>query len=73
MNIHRKICVVFSNFVFKIIGGINLGKKSFLKIVILQVSITTYIKRHQTNTYNQSNENKMVTQNIVIKSKTRFS
>ena len=71
MNIYRKICVVFSNFAKTMIGGIKFSQKS-KKIVKVQVSITR-LNQMRSNTYNQSIENKKVTQNELIKKKMRFS
>ena len=69
MNIYRKICVVFSNFVKKIIiiGGIKLHKK-VKKFVKVQVS-TIRLNQKRSDTI----ENKMITQNASGKSKMRFS
>ena len=67
MNIYRKICVVFS----KTIGGINFRKNSKKKFAKVQVS-TIRLNQNRSNTYNKSIENKMVTQNILVKSKMRF-
>ena len=78
MNICRKICVVFSKLVTKIIGEINFCKR--VKKIIVKVQVSTIglnrnrnRNRKRSNTYNQSIENEMITQNILIKSKMRFS
>ena len=66
MSINRKICVVFSNFVKK-----TLLQKS-KKIANVQVS-SFRLNKKQSNTYNQSIENKKVLQNVLVKSKIYFS
>ena len=62
MSINRKICVVFSNFVKK-----KLLQKS-KKIANVQVS-SFRLNEKQSNSYNQSTENKMAMQNVLVKSK----
>ena len=71
MKIFRKICVVFSNFVNKITGRIFVGKK--VKKKKNQVStVRLHQDRSKSITYNQSIENKMAAQNIVMKPKCVF-
>ena len=71
MNIYRKICAVFSNFVKKKTGGINFHKKVKKNRKSKDSSIGLNQKR--SSTYNLSIENEMIMQNIVIKSKMRLS
>ena len=76
MNIYRKICVVFSNFVKKIIGGINFRKKrkKNRKCTSFYLLLKSKeVKQGINQGINQGIENKMVTQNIFVKSKIRFS
>ena len=60
--------VMFSNFVNKIIAGINFRK---VQEFAIQVS-TIRLNQKRSNTYSYSIENKMVTQSIFVKSRMRF-
>ena len=66
MNIYRKIYVVFSS--TKQLAGLTFVKKIEKNE---QVSII-HVNQKRSNAYNQSIENKMITQNILVKSKMHF-
>ena len=74
MNIHRKICVVLSNFVKKENNWrdkLLQKKKKKEKSVKVQV-FSISLNQKRSNTCNQSIKKKMVTQNILVKSKLCF-
>ena len=71
MNIYRKICVLLSK--KKTIGGTNFCKKKKKKKKSVKVQVFSIsLNQKRSNTYNQSIKKKMVTQNILVKSKLCF-
>ena len=71
MNIYRKICVAFSNFIKKN-NCLDKPSQKVKKYIKVQFYIIR-LNQKRSNIYYQSIEHKIVTQNILVKSKIHFS